>query len=176
MPCGDTEPAGRGGDPSQDLTPRGLEEGTGPPSPRASEVCLLTLSFQTCVSSCLLAIASGSSGPLRRHVSKAQLLSPDVFPHSSCPAPAPRAARRRPSHSCLPPTSDSSPGTSRLPLRQRSASCCSPLSPAPRTAFSYLDSHESLTPVALYSLLPPQVCLQRTMPLKFTSFSAIFPT
>lgn len=51
MPCGDTEPAGRGGDPSQDLTPRGLEEGTGPPSPRASEVCLLTLSFQTCVSS-----------------------------------------------------------------------------------------------------------------------------
>lgn len=48
---GDIESAGRGGDSSQDFTPRGLEEGTGPPSPRASEVCLLTLSFQTCVSS-----------------------------------------------------------------------------------------------------------------------------
>jgi hypothetical protein len=47
--CGDTESAGRGGDSSQDFTPRGLEEGTGPPSPRASEVCLLTLFPDLCL-------------------------------------------------------------------------------------------------------------------------------
>lgn len=50
-PRGDTESAGRGGDSSQDLMPRRLEEGTGPPYPRASEVHLLTPSFQICVSS-----------------------------------------------------------------------------------------------------------------------------